>query len=104
MLPSSRLFVFPFKSPASPWISDLASESILDREVSGLGLVIKVLDCSCAFANKYSGYPTGFITETPYPSGQDHVQGDEGLTNSHTWAKVVVKADLNDVRVVLGSG
>jgi hypothetical protein len=43
----------------------LAPESILDRKVCGLGLIVKVLDGSCSFADEHSRHPAGLITESP---------------------------------------
>jgi len=43
----------------------LTPESLLNREVSGLGLVVKVLDSSRSFASEYSWDPTSLISESP---------------------------------------
>ena len=43
----------------------LASEGVLDGIVSGLGLVVKVLDGSRSFTCEYSWNPAGLVSESP---------------------------------------
>jgi hypothetical protein len=65
----------------------LSTEDVLDREVGGLGLVVKVLESSCSLSGKDTWDPTGLVAESPH--------GDTG-------AEVIVETDLNDIRIVLG--
>jgi len=63
----------------------LSTENILDREVGGLGLVVKVFEGSCSLSGKDAWDPTSLVAESP---------------NGNTGAEVIVETDLNDVRIV----